>query len=70
MIYRNDHYGPIDRFCAKHPRFGISNLAMYVAIGQAAVGIMELIVELVLKRSLVTSLMFNSPLILRGRCGG
>ena len=42
MIYRNDHYGPIDRFCAKHPRFGIPNLAMYVAIGQAAVGILSL----------------------------
>ena len=33
MMYRNDHYGPIDRFCAKHPRLGISNLAMYIAIG-------------------------------------
>lgn len=42
MMYRNDHYGPIDRFCAKHPRLGISNLAMYIAIGQAAVGILDL----------------------------
>ncbi|MCI9549835.1 MAG: hypothetical protein HFF20_11550, partial [Oscillospiraceae bacterium] len=41
MIYRNDHYGLIDRFCAKHPRFGVPNLALYIAIGQAVVGILS-----------------------------
>ena len=42
MIFRNDHYGPIDKFCARHPRFGVPNLALYIAIGQAAVGILSL----------------------------
>ena len=37
MIYRNDHYGPIDRFCSKHPRFGVPNLMLYIAIAQVAV---------------------------------
>lgn len=41
MIYRNG-YGPIDRFCAKHPRFGISNLMLYIVIGQVAVFILDL----------------------------
>ena len=45
-MYRNDYNGPIDRFCAKHPRFGIPNLAMYIAIGQAAVGILSLFPQL------------------------
>ena len=42
-MYRNDHYGPIDKFCAKHPRFGIPNLAMYIAIAQVVVGILSLL---------------------------
>ena len=59
---RNDHYGPIDRFCAKHPRFGIPNLAMYVAIGQVAVGILDLI----MRGRLTAAMTFYSPYILRG----
>ncbi len=66
MIYRNDHYGLIDRFCTKHSRFGIPNLAMYVAIGQAAVGLVDLVMGLLLKRHIITALMFYSPYILRG----
>ena len=66
MIYRNDHYGIIDRFCTKHSRFGIPNLAMYVAIGQAAVGLVDLVMGLLLKRHIITALMFYSPYILRG----
>ena len=62
MIYRNDHYGPIDKFCAKHPRFGIPNLAMYVAIGQVAVGILDLI----MRGRLTAAMTFYSPYILRG----
>ena len=62
MIYRNDHYGPIDKFCSKHPGFGIPNLAAYVAIGQAAVGI----ADLVFKRNLIVALMFYRPFILLG----
>ena len=63
MIYRNDHYGPIDRFCAKHPRFGIPNLAMYVAIGQVIVGI----VDLVMRGRLTALMMFYRPYILGGQ---
>ena len=63
MIYRNDHYGPIDRFCAKHPRFGIPNLAMYIAIGQVIVGVLSLLPPL---RNLPTLLMFSRMAILHG----
>jgi membrane associated rhomboid family serine protease len=28
---------PIDRFCQRHPRFGVSNLMLYIVIGNAAV---------------------------------
>ena len=42
-MYRNDRYGLIDRFCYKHPRFGISNLSLFIAIGQAAVGLLGLL---------------------------
>lgn len=40
-MYRNN-YGPIDRFCAKHPRFGVPNLMMYIVIGQALVFFLDL----------------------------
>ena len=63
MMYRNDHYGPIDRFCAKHPRFGIPNLMMYVAIAQAAVGLLDIF----LQDWLSALLMFSGPAILRGQ---
>ena len=62
MIYRNDSYGPIDRFCAKHPRFGIPNLAMYIAIGQALVGIADLL----FRGRLVSAMWFYSPAIFHG----
>ena len=42
MIYRNNGYGPIDRFCAKHPRFGVPNLMMYLVIAQVAVYLVNL----------------------------
>ena len=63
MMYRNDHHGPIDRFCAKHPRFGIPNLMMYVAIAQAAVGLLDIF----LQDWLSALLMFSGPAILRGQ---
>ena len=31
----------IDRFCIEHPRFGIPNLMMYIAIGQVAIGLID-----------------------------
>ncbi len=67
MMFRNDHYGPIDRFCAKHPRFGVPNLALYIAVGQAAVGLTEMLMELLLRKSLVSWLMFYRPAILQGQ---
>ncbi len=63
MIYRNDHYGPIDRFCSKHPRFGIPNLAMYIAIGQVIVGVLSLLPPL---RGLASVLAFGRYYILHG----
>ena len=45
MIYRNN-YGPIDRFCAKHPRFGINNLILFLVIAQAGVFVLDLICAL------------------------
>lgn len=62
MIYRNE-YSRIDRFCAKHPRFGIPNLAMYIAIGQAVVGILDLF----FKGWLTESMVFFGPYILLGQ---
>ena len=63
MIYRNDHYGPIDRFCAKHPRFGIPNLMMYLAIAQVAVGLVDLIMD----GWLTALMMFSAPHIFAGQ---
>ena len=62
MIYRNDHYGPIDKFCARHPRFGVPNLMLYIAIGQAAVGLLGLFTN----GSVLNRLMFLSPYIFGG----
>ena len=31
----------LDRFCAKHPRFGIPNLMLYIAIGNVAIGLID-----------------------------
>ena len=42
MIYRNNSYGFLDRFCAKHPRFGIPNLMLYIVIGQVVVFFLDL----------------------------
>ena len=61
-MYRNDHYGPIDRFCARHPRFGLPNLILYVAVGQAAVGLLCLFTG----EGLLSRLMFLSPYIFSG----
>lgn len=40
-MYRNG-FGPIDRFCAKHPRFGIPNLMLYIAVGNVAIYLIDL----------------------------
>ena len=63
MIYRNSRYGLIDRFCSNHPRFGIPNLAMYIAIGQVIVGVADLLMQ----GWLTAMMMFVSPYILGGQ---
>ncbi|MGN0985993.1 MAG: hypothetical protein ACI4OU_05805 [Candidatus Enterenecus sp.] len=39
----NNGYGRIDRFCAKHPRFGIPNLMKVIVFAQIAVYVIDLI---------------------------
>ena len=39
-MYRN-HTTRLDRFCARHPRFGIPNLMLYVAVGNIAISLMD-----------------------------
>ena len=63
MIYRNDHYGLIDRFCAKHPRFGVQNLMLYVGIAQVSVFFLDLFT----RGRLGGLLCFWGPDVLRGQ---
>ena len=63
MMYRNDHYGPIDRFCAKHPRFGVPNLMLYIAIAQVVIFFLNLFTRGMFSRLLG----FWPPDILRGQ---
>lgn len=65
MLYRNG-YGPIDRFCAKHPRFGIPNLMKIIVFGQIAVFVVSLLGELMFHSSWVNYLEFIPYLIFRG----
>ena len=54
----------IDRFCVKHPRFGISNLMLYVCIGNALVFLFSLMDTTKLFQSY---LLFSPAHILRGQ---
>ena len=54
----------IDRFCITHPRFGVSNLMLYVVIGNAAVFLFSLMDTTGL---LLSYLAFSPALILRGQ---
>lgn len=38
-------YGAVDRFCARHPRFGISNLMRYIVIGNVAVYVLMMFTQ-------------------------
>ena len=62
MIYRNSHYGPIDRFCARHPGFGIPNLMLYIAVGQIIVWVLGSLFP-----SVFYLLTLYAPLVLRGQ---
>ena len=61
-MYRNDLYGLIDRFCAKHPRFGIPNLMLYIGVGQIIVWVLESLFPLV-----SFWLPLYAPLVLQGQ---
>ena len=56
--------GPIDRFCARHPRFGVSNLMLYLVIAQAAVFVLDLFMNGML---CYYWLPFHRDLILQGQ---
>ena len=56
-------YDGVQRFCARHPRFGIPNLMLFISIGAAIVYILTQFNILDLKSMLV----FNRALILRGQ---
>ena len=62
MFYQNNGYGPIDRFCARHPRFGIPNLMMYLVIAQVAVYLVSLFFP-----GFASLLAFNRAWIARGQ---
>ena len=55
----------LDRFCAKHPRFGIPNLMLYIAVGNVAIYLID---TFSLGRiSLASTLSFYLPAILHGQ---
>ena len=61
-MYRNDHYGPIDRFCSRHPGFGIPNLMLYIGVGQVIVWLLELLFPV-----MSFWLPLYAPLVLQGQ---
>ena len=61
-MYRNDHYGPIDRFCARHPGFGLPNLMLYIGVGQIIVWVLGFLFPAV-----SFWLPLYAPLVLRGQ---
>ena len=52
----------IERFCYKHPNFGINNLMKYVAIANVAFWLMN-----VVNHSFLSYIVFDPALILQGR---
>ena len=52
----------VERFCYKHPRFGIPNLMRYVAIGSAVVWLLNLVNPV-----LIGYLAFSPRLVLQGQ---
>ena len=67
MIYRNRGYGPIDRFCAKHPNFGIPNLMKIIVFGQIAVYLVNMLTYVMFAQNFVGYLQFVPALILNGQ---
>jgi len=54
----------VDRFCIRHPRFGISNLMLFVVIGNAVVWLFSMMDT---TGMLMSFLAFSPALILRGQ---
>ncbi len=55
-------YEAVDRFCARNPRFGISNLMLYIAIGNVIVYVLMMFSDY----TAISFLTFNLAGILRG----
>ena len=67
MSFRRNGYGPIDRFCAKHPRFGISNLMKILVIIQIVVYAVNFLTDLTLGYGLSFYLYFIPGAIFQGQ---
>ena len=50
-MYNQNRGGLIDRFCARHPRFGIPNLMKIIVFTQIGVFLLELLATLVADRN-------------------
>ncbi|HIT24534.1 MAG TPA: hypothetical protein IAC27_00550 [Candidatus Enterenecus avicola] len=57
----------MDRFCAKHPNFGIPNLMKIIVFGQIAVYLVDLISRLMFSQSWMSILQFYPAYILHGQ---
>lgn len=67
MRFGNNGYGPIDRFCAKHPRFGIPNLMKVLVITQIAVYAVDLIMSMIMGYGWTYYLYFSPAAVLMGQ---
>ena len=64
VIYLQSFNSAIDRFCYKHPRFGINNLMLYIIIGNALVYVFS---KMDTTGMFVYYLYFNPMLIMQGQ---
>lgn len=65
-MYDLNRGGPIDRFCARHPRFGIPNLMKILVFTQIGVFLIDLLCQAVLKTSWLSVLEFIPLRIFEG----
>ncbi len=66
-MYNQNRGGPIDRFCAKHPRFGIPNLMKIIVFAQIGIYLIDLLCRLVFKFGWVSILEFIPLNIFQGQ---
>ena len=67
MSFRRNGYGPIDRFCSKHPRFGIPNLMKILVIIPIVVYVMDFIMGMATGIGWSSYLYFLPTYIFRGQ---